>query len=257
MLRFICPSLFTRARTTLCLVVLAGCGASKSSTDTTADAAPHPSADAYVPPLVSDAPLNKDAEALLKKDASDNPSPDATQVRADVVIPDAAASSKDSGSEAAVIPTDTMATVDSTPARLDTAEHDDLALRTDARAPDSVTKEPDAASTCTPITPTPPLEHLTAKELKTILDSSEDPYLINVKGSSIANIPGTDAVLASDVPGIEALVGKNLCADIILYCKTGVTSQTVGNQLVAKGYQHVRDLSGGITAWTAAGYPTE
>jgi phage shock protein E len=108
-----------------------------------------------------------------------------------------------------------------------------------------------AACTQTPFT------HLTPLELKTLLDGGEDPFLINVKGDSIKNIPGTDAVLANDVPGIEALVKQDLCANIVLYCRSGGTSQSVGSQLVTKGYKRVRDLAGGIQAWEAAGYPTE
>lgn len=102
-----------------------------------------------------------------------------------------------------------------------------------------------------------PFVHLSPSELKSLLDGGEDPFLINVKGSSIKNIPGTDAVLASDVPGIEALVKNDVCANIVLYCRSGGTSQTVGSQLITKGYRRVRDLAGGITAWEAAGYPTE
>lgn len=184
--------------------------------------------------------------------------PDANQVRADLAIPDTFTGNKDVGREAAAIPADTLVAVDSTPAAADTAAGLDASPRPDALATDTLIKGSDTAgSTCNPVVPTPALTHLTAQELKAILDSSENPYLINVKGTSIANIPGTDGVLASDVPGIEALVGKDLCADIILYCRSGATSQTVGNQLVAKGYQRVRDLTGGIGAWTAAGYATE
>jgi rhodanese-related sulfurtransferase len=261
MTRMLRPSLFTRVLAASCLLVITGCGASgKNSGDTIADAAAHPSADAKEPSLVSDAPANKDVEAPLNKDAplakDTTPAvtpPDATQPRTDLVIPDANA-----GREAAPLPTDTMANVDGAPTRVDTIVRNDATLRADALAPDSGVKEPDAeALACNIVTPTPPLGHLTPAQLKSILDSSEDVYLINVKGSSIANIPGTDAVLASDVPGIEALVGKKLCANIIIYCRSGVTSQSVGDQLVAKGYQHVRDLSGGINAWTAAGYATE
>jgi rhodanese-related sulfurtransferase len=59
-----------------------------------------------------------------------------------------------------------------------------------------------------------------------------------------------------DVAGIESLVKHDPCANIVIYCRTGVTSQSVGSQLVADGFKHVRDLAGGITAWQDAGYPT-
>jgi len=100
------------------------------------------------------------------------------------------------------------------------------------------------------------LVRLSPLELKTLLDGVENPFLINVKGEAIGKIPGTDAVLVSDLPGIETLVGGDLCANIILYCQSGNTSQAVAAQLIAKGYRRIRDLTGGISAWKTAGYPT-
>ena len=141
--------------------------------------------------------------------------------------------------------------------RADATALRDASPPADAVAADTLVEDPAVEVLPCQVTEPVTLVHLTPLELRTILDSSEDPYLINVKGTSIANIPGTDAVLVNDVPGIEALVGGDLCADIILYCRSGNTSQTVGNELIANGYLHVRDLEGGITAWTAAGYPTE
>jgi rhodanese-related sulfurtransferase len=262
MIRELRPSLFARVLTASCLLLLAGCGASdKNADDTIADAAVHPSADGNERSLVSDGPASKDVQAPLNKDAplakdtgsAVTPGPDATQPRADLAIPDTSA-----GQEAAPLPTDTMVTADGAANPVDTTARGDATVRVDALGPDSTVKATDAELlACQIVEPTPPLGNLTPQQLKEILDSGEDAYLINVKGTSIANIPGTDAVLANDVAGIEALVGKKLCANIIIYCRTGATSQSVGNQLVAKGYQKVRHLSGGITAWTAAGYATE
>ena len=38
--------------------------------------------------------------------------------------------------------------------------------------------------------------------------------------------------------------------DIILYCHHGVRSERAGQYLLKNGYQHVRNLSGGINAWS-------
>jgi rhodanese-related sulfurtransferase len=129
------------------------------------------------------------------------------------------------------------------------------ATKADATTPDTVA--PDGPATAACVQASSSLTHLSPLELKTLLDSGEDPFLINVKGDSIESIPGTDAVLANDIPGIEALVNHDTCANIVLYCRSGATSQSVGSELTARGYKRVRDLAGGITAWTAAGYPTE
>jgi rhodanese-related sulfurtransferase len=126
------------------------------------------------------------------------------------------------------------------------------ALLPDTLAPRQDAQAPDAAAACAAAA----FSHLSPLELKTLLDSGEDPFLINVKGTSISQIAGTDATLVGDIPGIETLVNHDLCANIVLYCLSGGTSQSIGSQLIAKGYKRVRDLAGGITAWKAAGYPT-
>jgi rhodanese-related sulfurtransferase len=252
MTKILHPSFFTRALAATLLLALTGCGASNpTAADVHADASAHLPVDAIANAPSSDAALAKDTTP------STNRTPDATVPRTDLAIPDAVTGIKDSGREASPL-ADAKLVVDSSPTRADGATIGDASLRADTQTLDGLGGAPEAAVlACTIVNPTPPMGHLSPKELKAILDSSEDAFLINVKGTSIANIPGTDAVLASDVPGIEALVGGKLCANIILYCRSGATSQTVGKQLVAKGYQHVRDLSGGINAWTAAGYPTE
>jgi rhodanese-related sulfurtransferase len=126
------------------------------------------------------------------------------------------------------------------------------ALSPDTLSPRQDGQAADAAAACAAAAFT----HLSPLELKTLLDGGEDPFLINVKGTSISEIAGTDATLVGDIPGIETLVNHDLCANIVLYCLSGGTSQSIGSQLIAKGYKRVRDLAGGITAWKAAGYPT-
>jgi rhodanese-related sulfurtransferase len=145
---------------------------------------------------------------------------------------------------------DTIApSIDTTLAKPEVAAPDTTPARADAQAADAAFHCPLDAGPAT-------LGRLSPLELKTLLDGNEDVFLINVKGATIGKIPGTDAVLVNDIPGIEALVGGDLCANIILYCQSGNTSQTVAAQLLAKGYRRIRDLTGGITAWKAAGYPT-
>ena len=179
-------------------------------------------------------------------------------------LPDLAAARPDADT---VVPVDaTLVSRDTAAPKRDTAlpdlsAQDTRTPRTDTRLPDATPSPKDAQPAeagfhCPEDAGPAVLGHLTPLELKTLLDGDEDPFLINVKGASIDNIPGTDAVLVNDVPGIEALVGGDLCANIILYCRSGNTSQSVATQLLAKGYRRIRDLTGGITAWKAAGYPT-
>jgi rhodanese-related sulfurtransferase len=181
------------------------------------------------------APARADAGAMETAPVrADVPGPEVAVIRADALVPDAESP------------------------RPDVAPFDDASPRSDTGGPEAAVPGGDAASSgCKLDGGAAAFVHMTPLELKTLLDGSEDPFLINVKGTSIGQISGTDAVLVNDIPGIEARVGGDLCADIILYCQSGGTSQSVGTQLIAKGYVHVRDLAGGITAWKAAGYPTQ
>jgi rhodanese-related sulfurtransferase len=104
------------------------------------------------------------------------------------------------------------------------------------------------------------LVHLSPQQLKDLL-AAKDFYLVNVRSPNAPNIAGTDLDLQTStdvtptVTAIENLVNHNLCADIVIYCVTGGTSQRVGSQLISDGYLSVRDLQGGITAWQAQGFP--
>ena len=262
------------------LFALSGCGlATKDAVDAVVDdSAGSPKADVVVQGGPADATTSRpDARVTdARTSQADALARDAKLDRADAIAPDAgrisddadgvetipvgngdASPEKDASPEVVPGRSDLVA-VDNAPPRADATVLGDASSRADAGPPDTLGEDPDAeALPCKATGGSVSLGHLTPPELKTILDGSEDPYLINVKGTSIPNIPGTDAVLVDDIDGIEALVGGNLCADIILYCRSGNTSQTVGAQLIAKGYLQVRDLEGGITAWTAAGYPTE
>jgi phage shock protein E len=237
----------------------------------------------------SSAPSSPDASSSNGKDATVSPdlAADVTGLGPDTVVsaPDARVNDAGVGKADAAMPDATAAEdAKAEPPVADALRYDDTAAtpdtagKPDAASPDlpSADEKPATPDAAKPEAPSadavsPDLlpgadsgacaqtafTHLSPLELKTLLDGGEDPFLINVKGTSIKNIPGTDAVLASDVPGIEALVKSDLCANIVIYCRSGATSQSVGTQLVAKGYKRVRDLAGGITAWEAAGYPTE
>jgi len=104
------------------------------------------------------------------------------------------------------------------------------------------------------------LVHLSPQQLKDLL-AAQDVYLVNVRSPTAPDIGGTDLDLQTStdvtptVTAIENLVNHNLCADIVIYCVSGGTSQRVGAQLISLGYLSVRDLQGGITAWQAQGFP--
>ena len=119
---------------------------------------------------------------------------------------------------------------------------------------------PDAGRDSATCTGSSTLVHLSPQQLKDLL-GAKDFYLVNVRSPTAPDIPGTDIDLQTGtdvtptITAIENLVNHNLCANIVIYCVTGGTSQRVGAQLISDGYLNVRDLQGGITAWQAQGFP--
>ena len=98
------------------------------------------------------------------------------------------------------------------------------------------------------------LERLEPADAKALIETS-DPIVINVHYPYEGDIPGTDETIPfDDVDAIEAYLGHDHCADLLLVCKSGGMSVSAGNELIKRGYLRVRHLEGGMVAWVAAGY---
>jgi phage shock protein E len=142
----------------------------------------------------------------------------------------------------------------------------DIAL-TDAQAPkDAGTSEEDAAAppkdtggapqdTGSPLDAAPPtLCELTPAQLHDAL-ANKDFLLIDVHTPFAGTIPGTDArILYTDIAGLVAFIGSDLRTKVVLTCHSGGMSTSAGTALVSRGYRAVCELSGGMMAWTNAGY---
>ena len=86
--------------------------------------------------------------------------------------------------------------------------------------------------------------------------ANKDFLLIDVHYPNAGSIPGTDARIAyNDVPALVAFIGPNLDSKVVLTCLSGGMSRQAGDALVARGYRNISELTGGMNAWTAAGYP--
>lgn len=86
--------------------------------------------------------------------------------------------------------------------------------------------------------------------------ANKDFLLIDVHYPNAGSIPGTDARIAyDDIPALVAYIGPNLDTKVVLTCLSGHMSKTAGDALVARGYRNISELTGGMNAWTAAGYP--
>ena len=94
-------------------------------------------------------------------------------------------------------------------------------------------------------------------EVKQKLDRGDDFVLIDVREPheyQIARIPGARLIPLGELP--KHLNELNPDADIVAHCKTGGRSQKAVDLLKQNGFRHVRNMTGGITAWSDKVDPT-
>lgn len=96
---------------------------------------------------------------------------------------------------------------------------------------------------------TMPTTDITVEELKHRLDLGEKPFLLDVREQSeynVCNLGGKLIPLAT-LPG--HLDDLNPNEEIIVHCKMGGRSAQAAQYLRSKGFENVRNLTGGIMAW--------
>jgi rhodanese-related sulfurtransferase len=197
-------------------------------------------------------------EAAVRADASY-----ATEVAVSPDLPaaaEAAISSADVSVDLPPPPLDVPASPDS----LTDAEAEEAAVRMDATeapgVPDAAGFEaakPDAVTIDIAATDLAPaaLGEISPQQLHAALAVNKDFLLIDVHTPNAGSIPGTDARIASsDIPALVAFIGPNLDTKVVLTCLMGGMSKSAGNALVALGYRNISELTGGMSAWTTAGY---
>jgi phage shock protein E len=88
-------------------------------------------------------------------------------------------------------------------------------------------------------------------------DAMNEPLgvVINVHVPYAGEIPGTDALAAYDEIENSSALPSGASNPILLYCLTGDMSRQAARTLADMGYTNVRWLTGGMTAWQAAGRP--
>jgi sulfur-carrier protein adenylyltransferase/sulfurtransferase len=94
-------------------------------------------------------------------------------------------------------------------------------------------------------------------EVKQKLDRGDDFVLIDVREPheyQIARIPGARLIPLGELP--KHLNELDPDADIVAHCKTGGRSQKAVDLLKQNGFRHVRNMTGGITAWSDKVDPT-
>ncbi len=94
-------------------------------------------------------------------------------------------------------------------------------------------------------------EEITVSQLKARMDRGEDLTVIDVREPyeyAIARIPGTKLIPLGQ---IEERAGElDPKSEIILHCRSGKRSADALNRLKAKGFTHLKNVVGGITAWS-------
>ena len=139
------------------------------------------------------------------------------------------------------------------------AGSDGAAALPDGSAAGVETAAPADAGNANPATDLAPatLGEISPQQLQSDL-ANTDFLLIDVHTPNAGSIPGTDARIAyNDIPALVAFIGPNLDTKVVLTCLSGMMSKQAGGTLVAPpyGYRNVSELTGGMSAWTAAGYP--
>ncbi|HEY3267643.1 MAG TPA: molybdopterin-synthase adenylyltransferase MoeB [Armatimonadota bacterium] len=94
-------------------------------------------------------------------------------------------------------------------------------------------------------------DEITVTQLKSLIDAGHAPKIIDVREPSeyqIARIDGTTLIPMNDVPTRLAEIPRD--GDVVVHCKMGGRSRSVVDFLKAQGYSNVKNLTGGITAWS-------
>ncbi len=103
----------------------------------------------------------------------------------------------------------------------------------------------------------PPEGVIDVMEVKQKLDRGDDFTLIDVREPheyQIAKIPGAKLIPLGELP--KHLNELDPQAEIVAHCKTGGRSQKAVDLLKQSGFKNVRNMTGGITAWSDKVDPT-
>ena len=99
---------------------------------------------------------------------------------------------------------------------------------------------------------------VTPVDLKIALDTGQSLYLLDVREpheADICQIPGTSKLIP--VGSLGDRIGEvETDRPIVVYCRSGVRSARAFDQLRAAGVENVRNLKGGILAWSRDVDPT-
>ncbi|MGH9434862.1 MAG: molybdopterin-synthase adenylyltransferase MoeB [Terriglobia bacterium] len=92
---------------------------------------------------------------------------------------------------------------------------------------------------------------ITPVELKQLMDSGRAPVLIDVREPhefQICRIPGSTLIPLGDVPA--RMNELDSADDIVVHCRSGARSAKAVGLLMKSGFRKIKNLKGGILAWS-------
>ncbi len=92
---------------------------------------------------------------------------------------------------------------------------------------------------------------ITPRELKDRLDKGDKPFLLDVREPweyALAKLDGSHLIPLGTLPQSLAKLGCN--TEIVTYCHHGMRSADAAGFLLQQGYTSVKNLVGGIDAWS-------
>jgi rhodanese-related sulfurtransferase len=96
------------------------------------------------------------------------------------------------------------------------------------------------------------MSEITPRELKTRLDRSEFPLLLDVRQdweTKICRLPNAVHIPIEEIEfRAEELDPEG---EIVVYCHQGVRSAAVAEYLRQRGFRDVKNLAGGLDAWAS------
>ena len=101
------------------------------------------------------------------------------------------------------------------------------------------------------------LDEINVKELNKLFKENKDFILLDVRTDNevaISRINGSVHIPMNEIPHRLSELDKS--KNIIVQCKLGQRSAKVCHYLLDNGFSHIKNLSGGIVAWSKEIDPT-
>jgi monothiol glutaredoxin len=94
------------------------------------------------------------------------------------------------------------------------------------------------------------IEQISARELKALIDSGATFELVDVRTPGEREIACLEGSRLLDREAYEILLGMDRATPLVFQCHHGIRSQAAAEHFREIGFTNLRNLSGGIEAWS-------